>query len=94
MSYIRSTSNPEKLYIYGCGNHVHITTSMMVPEKIFRHLMRKLKKSPWMDSISHKGFKVYEDQRTFKWRMSYKNRHVDLYEVTLRYILDNNHWGR
>ncbi|MHA1168740.1 MAG: hypothetical protein ACTSRU_13010 [Candidatus Hodarchaeales archaeon] len=38
MSYIRSTSNPEELYVWGTGSHTHISSKSVewtIPDEIF-----------------------------------------------------------
>lgn len=69
MSYIRSTSNPESLYIYSDGNtvHIHIGNAyrdrkkhykeFCLPERVFDKLIKKSK--GWLDA-EWKGAKVEE----------------------------------
>lgn len=76
MSYIRSTSNPEELYIYSSGKYVHITHNvnkpfssgkkspqeddMTIPTYIFENALRKYKRRYRVLPISYRDLKIEE----------------------------------
>lgn len=54
MSYIRSLTNPEELYIWGDGKDVHVSgkkikREITIPEKTFEGLLKKFVKGYWED---------------------------------------------
>ena len=61
MSYIRSTSNPEELYIWGDENNINITKGSdiigQIPNNIFDGLILKCYKS-WQDIIIYKKARI------------------------------------
>jgi len=63
MSYIRSTSNPESLYIYGTKDYIEIIQGSLegksIPTHIWNKVFAKLKEDDSLfDSIEVDGFKI------------------------------------
>lgn len=116
MSYIRSTSNPEGLYIWGNGKDVIIVTTNFhehIPQKIFDGLLEKCRKefdnninykkasikevwvikkhkcNKWCKMKNKKtGKLIYGCPANLKIRLSYKNWHIDMWQVTWEHILN------
>lgn len=104
MSYIRCLSNPESLYVTGgidgiCWNagvdkqgHQVIHT---MPFKSFQGLMRAFTAGYDEDKpIEYDGAKLElikkgKKSNMWKWRVSYKNWYLVMYEVTLCFIASN-----
>jgi hypothetical protein len=118
MSYIRSTSNPERLYIWGDGKDVHIVTKNFyehISQKTFDGFLLKYHKE-YGDVVTYKGISIKEvwvvkKHKCNKWckmknkktgklifgcpvdlkiRLSYKDWHFDMWEVTWKYIANHN----
>lgn len=108
MSYIRSTSNPEKLYIWGEGDgSVAITEGhediLQMPTNIFHELLKRwynqefgLDDTDDLEVVKYKGASL-ELTKDFRWRLDYKTweRSILLFETTLVYICTQNdfRWG-
>ena len=64
MSYIRSGSNPEKLYIWGNGDSVTIAEgnkdTWNIPSNVFNSLIKKFHKNSHECPCSYKGAQVEE----------------------------------
>lgn len=64
MSYIRSTSNPEELYIFSSGKEVEVHQGPeligKLPTKVMNGLIKKYIKKNQPDKCKHKGAKVEE----------------------------------
>jgi hypothetical protein len=65
MSYIRSTNNPEGLYIICSGKYVEISEgskkSWNIPVTQFRNILKKWKKRGWVDEdVKYKDTRVRE----------------------------------
>ncbi len=64
MSYIRSTSNPEELYIFSSGKEVEVHQGPeligKLPTKVMNGLIKKYIKKNQPDKCKHKGAKVQE----------------------------------
>lgn len=99
MSYIRSTSNREKLYIF--DDHGTLTidgdnVKLTMPHKTFRKLM----KLATYDKMFHQelfevdGAKLELDQDTFLWHLYYQfhSQRITMCEATLWYIVSRNNW--
>lgn len=98
MSYIRNTSNPEKLYIYSDGEHVHISTGLIfigkVPVNIFDGLIKKFHRNSHIYPCSYKGSSVTEAINTLYHTsfivFEYEEIELLMYEVTWEYIVYTN----
>lgn len=97
MSYIRSTSNPEGLYIWGDGKTVTITkgpkTIGYIPTNIFHGLIKKYNQNFYPDECSYKGASIKEVHigKNFKVQLSYDNWKVNMWDVTWHYIVSVNY---
>lgn len=99
MSYIRSGSNPEKLYVWGDRKNVYWTGGglpyddfMVMSLKDFDSLMREAdREGDWYDGISFNNgtLSVHEE---FKTLLLYKRWRLEMYDVTFEYIL--NDWNK
>jgi len=93
MSYIRSLSNPEGLYIFGDGRNIELIVKKepikLMPPQIFKSLMLK-----WLDNdfdddeLDFEGAKLKVEKRNenFKWILSYADWQIEMWEVTLFYV--------
>ena len=96
MSYIRSTSNPEKLYIWGDEKLVNIYQGPnnlgRVPVSIFNGLLDKYRKNYHNHPCEHKGAKIDEIliDGEFKMKFAYENIEVVMWDVTWEYIVNTN----
>lgn len=99
MSYIRSGSNPEKLYIWGNGVNVFISKgheeTKVIPKNIFHGLIRKWFRNEWEDS-SFKGASVKEvlgeinNEKQHQIELSYSGWSIYMWLVTWVYITHTN----
>ena len=91
MSYIRSGSNPEGLYIWGDGETAYIvagTTSIgNMPSKILNNLIKKYKNNQG-EECEYKGASIKEDFN--KMKLSYNDWSFTMYYVTWHYIVSTN----
>ncbi len=92
MSIIRCLSNPENLYIWHdiCGE-VAVSdnqSAWFIPYKTFCRVMSKW--LDWPQDVRYRGCKIEEIQEEgpdiFRWKLSYKNRSVVMWKVTLFYV--------
>jgi hypothetical protein len=101
MSYIRSGSNPEKLYIWGDGINFYIeegfNDSKVIPKKIFIGLIKKWLKNNWEDTTfkdaSVKEVWVTDDktnEKESKIELSYDGWKIHMWLVTWVYITHTN----
>lgn len=94
MSYIRSTSNPEALYIWGDGKEVTIMKGFdivgTIPVTVFNGLIRKYHKH--FEDCTYEGAEVKEVKsgKNFKIRLSYKGWKCFMWDVTWSYIVLSN----
>ena len=93
MSYIRSTSNPEKLYIWSNGDEVTIMmgneTVGTIPTSIFNGLIKESLNN-YFDECEYKDASISDDENDFKIRLKYKNIDISMYFVTWYYIVNSN----
>jgi hypothetical protein len=99
MSYIRSTSNPEALYIYEGGHGVEVIagprTVFTADVEQFRRLMVKAKRDLYVETVFEVGDLKLEETKSFKWKLSKKGEgSVTMWMTTLVYILYLNDWRR
>ena len=99
MSYIRSTTNPECLYIYGAADGnvwIHIgdaskyeDRTYLMPQEIWDGLCRKYVKS-YEDKVTYKGATIENDVKVSDgWRtiISYKDWSIAVWPVTWEYVV-------
>ena len=93
MSYIRSTQNPEKLYIWGDETNATISEGGLpnwnIPLKTFEGLLKKFHKNFHEMPCNYKGCvvdEIYADE-TYKVVLSYGNNKAIMYDVTWEYIV-------
>lgn len=111
MSYIRCLSNPEGLYIWGDGSGnltiAHTGTARQrargdqpikyIPAKIFHGLFKH-----WLatceENVSYRGasLKYLRRGAHFKWKLSYGDWSLYMWDVTLNYLAEKNRhrWTR
>jgi hypothetical protein len=99
MSYIRSLSNPEKLYIWSDGVNVHIAEGVkenkIMPRSIFHGLVRKWLRNRWED-CTFKDASVKEvwlnkgNKSELRIELSYDGWKVYMWPVTWVYITHTN----
>lgn len=93
MSYIRSISNPEKLYIYESLDGVEIIMGTshlgVVPTKIFNGLLKKYCKQFHEHPCEYKGAKIDEEwiDGEPKVKFTYENIEFFMWDVTWEYIV-------
>lgn len=94
MSYIRSTSNPEALYIWGDNKEITVVKGPTIvgymPISVFNGLIKKYHKH--FDDCSYKGAEVKDVKvgKNFKIRLSYGDWSVNMWDVTWSYIVLSN----
>lgn len=94
MSYIRSTSNPEGLYIWADEKEVSVMKGSkiigIIPVAIFNGLIRKYYKS--LEDCAYKGAEIREIKsgKNFKTCLTYNNWKCVMWEVTWSYIVLTN----
>lgn len=97
MSYIRSGSNPEGLYIWGDGTNVYFSaskedssqTNKYMPVGVWHELIRRYHRMFDFDTpISFKSAKLelWWDTKKPKLKLSYKGWSYVMYQVTFGYI--------
>lgn len=96
MSYIRSTSNPEGLYIWGeRGGRVQIAVGndlLSIPRHVFRGLLKRWRNADLDDVTQYRGasMRVTKD---FRFELRYdgwkKGKKITAYEVTWAYIAND-----
>ena len=99
MSYIRSLSNPEGLYIWGETRDVMIACNgelYSMPTDVFHQLLGRWKRYMGTRPVKYMGGRLEEvkvrkgannkDSYDYKWRLSYNDWHIDMWTVTLHYI--------
>ncbi len=94
MSYIRSLSNPEGLYIIASmQGRVEIMGQedgiLSLPRHVFETILANWYDRDCPDEIRYKGawILVGDNLNHFRWRFGYKDLwNLDLYDVTLHYI--------
>lgn len=94
MSYIRSLSNPEGLYVWSCDEATHVwftengdyNRDMVIPQKTFDHILKRYNKGH--TEIKFRGARLREvlDNEGQKIVLSYKGREVHMWLVTWDYI--------
>lgn len=103
MSYIRSTSNPENLYIWGDGKTTFFskgrkdgpTPVYHMPRNVFHGLIRKWHRQ-YHDTTRHKGAEVKEvwikdnGVNELKVQLSYDDWSITMWAVTWEYIAYTN----
>lgn len=99
MSYIRSGSNPEKLYIWGDGVNTYIAEgakeNKVMPRSVFHGLIRKWLRNGWEDCV-FKGASVKEvwrkmgNKNELQIELSYNGWKVYMWLVTWVYITHTN----
>ncbi len=101
MSYIRSGSNPESLYIWAdSGNTIHISNGNSdeyntIPEKVFHGLIRKWIRQHEEDT-EFKGASVKsvlvknKKEKVVNIILSYDDWRYNMWEVTWYYIVHEN----
>jgi hypothetical protein len=94
MSYIRSGSNPEKLYIWGDGDNVTIAEGSLpawnIPKLDFHSLLRKYERRFHDCPCEYRGIEVTEvwvDEEC-KIKLSYKYHSVIMWDVTWEFIVN------
>ena len=98
MSYIRSISNPEGLYIVGTGENVEIHLgrksaepykTLYIPTKVFKGLIKKFAREDPDDYCKYEGalIEFVKIGNDFKWRLVYDDWEVYMWEVTWEYIV-------
>lgn len=96
MSYIRSISNPEGLYIFGSEEGVEIMRGSemigVIPTEVFTGLIKEYIDG-FCENCEYKGASIKE-----KWILghpktvlSYNNFNIIMWEVTWYYIASNNY---
>ncbi|MFW6246856.1 MAG: hypothetical protein ACOC22_01625 [bacterium] len=96
MSYIRSTSNPEKLYIWSNVDSKNVTIMMGsetlgdVPKSVFNGLIKKCVEKGF-DECKYNGASISVDETEFKVRFKYKDIDFLMYSVTWYYITVSNY---
>ncbi len=99
MSYIRSSCNPEALYIWGDKDD-NLTVMRAdkiigtIPEQIFDGLIKKYIKNNCPEPCSYKGVKIeeiYTNDGNIKTKLSYNNWEVVMWDVTWNYIAYSNY---
>ena len=105
MSYIRSTSNPEALYIWSeaNGDCVFLMGTEIVgkmPREVFDGLIKLYVEEGDIEYTHYKDAKVEELIDGTEWdgntrlatRLSYKDWHIDMWAVTWYYIAHSNYF--
>ena len=97
VSFIRSTSNPEGLYIWhDVGKYIAVTSSALVAEgqmlrlstRDWYALLREAHNNPWKDRIKRGSLTVCDDVPG-KVRLETPQGNVIMYDTTWRYIVGN-----
>jgi len=95
MSYIRSISNPEGLYIWGGTQGIEISVGsdplLTIPRHIFRGVLKRWYR--YGENVSYRGARMSQTP-DFKYQLEYKDwegRSVKAYDVTWTYIVTQNH---
>jgi hypothetical protein len=98
MSFIRSGSNPEGLYVWGDGTNINITADethgkiRTIPQTIFEPLAKKYCRNSG-EAITLSGASIQEiwvknrKRNELKVRLSYKDWSIHMWEVTWEYII-------
>lgn len=97
MSYIRSTSNNEHIYIFDSGNYTQLLKShnehYELPHNIFVNIIRKyILDSGCKESYKYKGASLifhYENNECL-WHLKYKDFDFSFPHTILDYIVHNN----
>ena len=96
MSYIRTTSNPERLYIWANAESVFIQMGWneigSMPEHIFNGLIKKYIKNSY-DDTKYKGAEIKEardEAGNFKMELSFGDWNCLMWRVTWDYIALSN----
>jgi hypothetical protein len=96
MSYIRSTSNPESLYIWGdLDNNAYVVmgpeTIGKMPTHVLNGLIRKYHRN-YCEDTKYKGAEIKETciDGKFKMQLSYKEWQCVMWRVTWDYIAFTN----
>lgn len=91
MSYIRNTSNPEKLYIYNSDDIVYFCKGSIdvgtMPLSIWEGLLKKYKKERKDITFKNASIKEIFKNRNYKQRISFDNWNLDIWECTLDSII-------
>lgn len=101
MSLIRCLSNPEGLYIWCEEKRVALSFRPplgrddalgYIPTHVFRTALQRYLKGD--SDIKFKGLHLWEDDFTFKWRLTYESDNqlpiqLEMWEVTLAYVASN-----
>ena len=100
MSYIRSASNPEGLYIWSDGDMVTVMKEHLIigeiPTDIFNGLIKKYIRGNQCDCSFKKAkiedvFSLINGVNTPQMRLSYAGWQVDMWAVTWYYIAKSNY---
>lgn len=91
MSYIRSTSNPEKLYVFGSANGIewhNRAYSFTIPYEIFDAACREYVETD--EAVDHQGLSIQMEKRgdDFKIVLRWGGHEVEMWEVTWDAITD------
>lgn len=100
MSYIRSTSNPEGLYIWHDVNGPVIVTTQTrdgrLPLEVFEGIMRRWGRDPFLyvyddEGLTFKGATMKVNKRNWKWQLNYTGweKPVECYQVTWEHVARN-----
>ena len=103
MSYIRSTSNPEELYIYGCEDGIiHVSckelggsehSSMTLPKDDFEQLIKDYHSEKYVDlediGSYASGSSKLKELNDGSIRLSHDGQRVRMHLVTWEYIVYN-----
>ncbi len=96
MSYIRSGSNPEGLYIWGDGKNVTIIkgkkTLGTIPTKILDGLILKCYNGKYDEICAYKGASISDiwDNGELKTKLSYGEWNIIMWDVTWTFIVYTN----
>ena len=100
VSYIRSTSNPEGLYIWhDMSGPVFIVSGRIrrehkLPVEAFEGIMRRWGRDPFLyddDGAGFKGATMTLNKRNWKWQLNYPGwkKPVECYQVTWEHVARN-----
>ena len=99
MSYIRSTSNTEHIYIFKSGAGIELMKGpgehFVIPPSIFVNLIRKyILDCGCTEDYKYRGgsLKFYVDDGTCLWHLKYKDIDFSMSSVVLEYIVNGCPW--
>lgn len=99
MSFIRSTSNVEHIYIFESSGGIELMKGpeehYKIPKHIFVNLLRKyILDAGCLEDYKYKGasLKFYVDDGTCLWHLKYKDIDFSFSGVVLEYIINGQPW--